>query len=100
MEFMCNLVNRDDKYALNLNEKIVLLAQMNHICNVLKKEKGIYGEFSTLTSQITIGIKNPEDYICIGTFLNALVDLGEFQDSLWIYIMDSLLVKKYDEEYD
>ena len=41
---MCNLVNDEDKYALNLNENIVLLAQMNHVCNVLKKEKGMIGE--------------------------------------------------------
>jgi hypothetical protein len=43
MEFMYSLASRDDKYALRLNEKIVLLAQMNHVCNVLKKDKGIYG---------------------------------------------------------
>lgn len=43
MEFMCNMVNREDKYSLNLNECIVLLAQMNHVCNVLKKDKGVYG---------------------------------------------------------
>lgn len=73
---------------------------MNHICNVLKKEKGNYAQFSTLTTQITSGIQNPDDYICIGTFLNALVDLGDFHQTLWIYVMDALLVKKYDEQYD
>ena len=46
------------------------------------------------------GIQNPDDYICIGTFLNVLVDLGDFNDHLWMLIMDSLFVKKYDEEYD
>lgn len=51
---------------------------MNHICNVLKKDKGIYGEFNHLTSRITEGIKNPDDYICMGTFMNVLVDLGDF----------------------
>lgn len=49
MEFMCSLINREDKYHLNLNEKIVLLAQMNHVCNVLKKDKGIFSEFGQLT---------------------------------------------------
>lgn len=39
---MCSMINREDKYSLNLNENIVLLAQMNHVCNVLKKDKGIY----------------------------------------------------------
>lgn len=42
LEFMCGLVNREDKYSLTLNECIVLLAQMNHVCNVLQKDKGIY----------------------------------------------------------
>ena len=97
---MCSLVNREQKYTLNLNEKIVLLAQMNHVCNVMKKDKGVYAEFSVLVSQIMVGLQNPQDYICIGTFMNALVDLGNFQQLLWIYIMDTLFVKKYDEEYD
>jgi hypothetical protein len=39
---MCGLVNREDKYSLTLNECIVLLAQMNHVCNVLQKDKGVY----------------------------------------------------------
>ena len=73
---MCNLVNDEDKYVLNLNEYIVLLAQMNHVCNVLKKDKGMIGEFVTLTQRITKGMQNPEDYICMGTFMNVLVDLG------------------------
>ena len=75
---MCSLVNKEDKYALNLNEKIVLLAQMNHVCNVLKKDKGIYGEFTVLTNHIVKGIQNPDDYVCLGTFINALIDLGDF----------------------
>jgi hypothetical protein len=100
MEFMCRLCNKEDKYHLNLNEKIVLLGQMNHVCNVLKKDKGIYSEFSKLTNNIMIGVQNPEDYICMGTFMNVLVDLGDFNELLWIHIMDSLFVKKYDEEYD
>ena len=78
MDFMCTLVNREDQYHLNLNECIVLLAQMNHVCNVLKKDKGLYSEFRKLISGILTGIKNPEDYICLGTFMNVLVDLGEF----------------------
>ena len=49
---------------------------MNHICNVLKKDKGIYEEFQKLIHKIMIGIQNPDDYICVGTFMNALVDLG------------------------
>ena len=76
MDFMCSLASREDKYSLNLNEKIVLLAQMNHICNVLKKDKGLYSEFGLLTDKTKEGIANPEDYICMGTFMNALVDLG------------------------
>ena len=73
---------------------------MNHICNVLKKDKGIYEEFQKLIHKIMIGIQNPDDYICVGTFMNALVDLGQYNELLWIYIMDALFVKKYDEEYD
>lgn len=96
MEFMCSLVNREDKYQLNLNENIVLLAQMNHVCNVLKKDKGVYGEFTQLTARIMKGIQDPEDYICIGTFINVLVDLGDFNEHLWVLVMDALLVRKYD----
>jgi hypothetical protein len=76
MEFMCSLASRDDKYQLNINEKIVLLAQMNHVCNVLKKDKGVYSEFGKLTHNIMTSIQDPEDYICMGTFMNVLVDLG------------------------
>ena len=32
--------------------------------------------------------------------MNVLVDLGDFNEHLWTIIMDSLFVKKYDEEYD
>ena len=53
-----------------------------------------------MTTQVEKGIKNPDDYICIGTFMNVLVDLGDFNEHLWTIIMDSLFVKKYDEEYD
>ena len=77
LDFMCSLVNREDKYVLNLNEKIVLLAQMNHVCNVLKKDKTIYGEFGKLIRIIIHGIADPDDYVCIGTLLNVMVDLGE-----------------------
>lgn len=97
MDFMCSLINREDKYHLNLNEKIVLLAQMNHVCNVLKKDKGIFSEFGQLTEKIMAGIRDPEDYICMGTFMNVLVDLGNFNELTWIYIMDTLFVRKYDE---
>ena len=100
MDFMRSLVNRPDKYSLNLNEKIVLLSQMNHVCNVLKKDKGVYGEFSSLTDLIGKEIQDPDDYICVGTFMNVLVDLGNFNEHLWILIMDALFVRKYDEEYD
>jgi hypothetical protein len=96
MEFMCSLASREDKYQLHLNEKIVLLAQMNHVCNVLKKDKGIYAEFGKLSHDIAVGMQNPEDYICVGTFLNVLVDLGEFGEAVWVAIMDALLVRKYD----
>jgi hypothetical protein len=43
---------------------------------------------------------DPEDYVCIGTFVNALVDLGEFGETIWIRVMDALFARKYDEEYD
>lgn len=43
-----------------------------------------------------LGIKNPEDFICIGTFINVLVDLGDFNELIWIYVMDSLFARKYD----
>jgi hypothetical protein len=49
---------------------------MNHVCNVLKIDKGMYGEFVTLTKRITKGIADPNDYVCMGTFMNVLVDLG------------------------
>lgn len=73
---------------------------MNHVCNVLKKDKGVYTEFTLLTNQVMKGIQDPDDYICAGTFMNVLVDLGDFSDNLWMVIMDALFVKKYDEEYD
>jgi len=76
MEFMCSLASREDKYQLRLNEKIVLLAQMNHVCNVLKKDKAVYAEFGKLAHGIAVGLQDPEDYVCAGTYLNALVDLG------------------------
>lgn len=100
MDFMCTLASRDDKYALRLNEKIILLAQMNHVCNVLKKDKGLFTEFGKLAHAIAEGLKDPDDYICAGTYVNSLVDLGEVSEAIWIGIMDALLVKKYDEEYD
>jgi len=94
---MCSLVSRDDKYVLTLNENIVLLAQMNHICNVLKKDKGLYAEFGKLIVKIEAGLHDPPDYICIGTFINSLVDLGDFNEPLWIHVMDTLFARKYDE---
>jgi hypothetical protein len=94
---MCSLVSRDDKYTLTLNENIVLLAQMNHICNVLKKDKVLFNEFFKLTEKIEKGLHDPPDYICIGTFINTLVDQGDFHESLWIHIMDTLFARKYDE---
>jgi hypothetical protein len=100
MDFMCSLATRDDKYALHLNEKIVLLAQMNHLCNVLKKDKGGFTEFGKLTHAIAVGLGDPEDYICAGTYVNSLVDLGEVSEAVWVAVMDALLVRKYDEEYD
>jgi len=45
-------------------------------------------------------MENPNDYICMGTFMNVLVDLGEFSEDMWMLIMDALFVKKYDEEFD
>lgn len=69
---------------------------MNHICNVLKKDKGVYTEFNKLSHNIATGIQNPEDYICLGTYINALVDLGELGETIWLAVMDALLVKKYD----
>lgn len=96
MEFMCSLASRDDKYQLHLNEKIVLLAQMNHVCNVLKKDKGAFVEFGKLAHAIADAMQHPEDYICTGTFINVLVDLGQLSETVWIAIMDALLLRKYD----
>lgn len=53
---------------------------MNHVCNVLKKDKTIYSEFVTLTTRITKGMENPHDYVCMGTFMNVLADLGQFSE--------------------
>jgi hypothetical protein len=100
MEFMCSLASREDKYQLRLNEKIVLLAQMNHVCNVLNKDKTLYAEFGKLAHAIALGLQDPEDYVCAGTYLNALVDLGELGEGIWESVMDALLVRKYEEEYD
>lgn len=39
VDFMCHIVNFDHKYELSMNEKIILLAQLNHILEVMKKNK-------------------------------------------------------------
>jgi hypothetical protein len=45
-------------------------------------------------------MQDPDDYICAGTLVNTLVDLGSFNEALWVDIMDALFVRKYDQEYD
>jgi|LakMenE01Jun11ns_1017448.scaffolds.fasta_scaffold9164432_1 hypothetical protein len=46
--------------------------------------------------KIIQGMANPEDYICVGTLMNVMVDLGELYEPFWVAIMDALFVRKYD----
>ena len=57
----------------------------------------MYAQFGVLINRIVKGIQDPEDYICVGTLMNALVDLGDLTESIWVVLMDALFVKKYDE---
>ena len=74
-----------------------MLAQLNHVFNVLGKEKRFYNEFHALGEEIIHELKDPYDLICMGTFLSTLSNVGNFNYDVWISAMDSLIVKKSDE---
>jgi hypothetical protein len=38
--------------------------------------------------------------VCLGTFLSTLANIGDYKYDNWLAVMDSLIVKKSDEEYD
>ena len=38
--------------------------------------------------------------MCLGTYLSTLANIGNFRHETWLAVVDSLLVKKSDEEYD
>lgn len=61
---MCDLVIYGYKYNLNHNEKIVLLAQFNHVMEVLGKSQNVYDYYLTkLVMEIFNSMKNPPDLI-------------------------------------
>ncbi len=76
------------------------MAQLNHVFNILGKDKRFYSEFGTLCNEIAQELKDPHDLVCLGTFLSTLANLGDYKYDTWLAVMDSLIVKKSDEEYD
>jgi hypothetical protein len=55
IRFLTHLVRFEHKYNLKMNENILLLAQFNHILEILGKNKAIYQELVELQTRI---IKN------------------------------------------
>lgn len=51
----------DHKYKLTMNEKIVLLAQMNHVGEVMGKNIRQYHQLVKLMDQIVNEIRFPDD---------------------------------------
>lgn len=64
IQFMIWLGTHQHQYFLTLNEKIMLLAQINHVCNVLKRDKAQYNSFiRTIISDILRCSVSPDDLI-------------------------------------
>ena len=61
LSFMCDLVLLDHQYKLTMNEKIILLAQMNHVIEVMQKDRQSFHELSKLKIDIFDALKNPDD---------------------------------------
>lgn len=88
-----------------MNEKIILLAQINHILEVMKKNKANFSELDTLLERISLDLQSPDDlawylYLNIyslGTLMCSLSSMGKYSHEFWQYLMDALLVKKFDE---
>ena len=100
IEFMCHVVNCHFQFNLRINEKIVLLAHMNHIIEVMNKKRENFHEVGMLAAMILQGMADPDDLPCLGTYLCSLTWMHVFSDETWTVIMDNLLANKYDEEYD
>jgi hypothetical protein len=64
LEFMCGLVIYPKKYNFNQNEKIVLLAQFNHIIKVMGKNLDTFDFYlARLTYEVTKAMEDPPDLI-------------------------------------
>jgi hypothetical protein len=67
------------------------------VFNILGKDKRFYNEFETLCDEISQELRDPQDLVCLGTFLSTLANIGDYRYDKWLAVMDSLLVKKSDE---
>jgi hypothetical protein len=62
LEFMCNLVIFPQKYNFSQNEKIILLAQFNHIIKVMGKNVETFEFYlMRLIIEVMKAMENPPD---------------------------------------
>ena len=61
LRFMCDIATMDHRYKLTINEKILLLAQMNHVIEVTGKNRYIFYQLYELIDSIERDLRNPHD---------------------------------------